>query len=362
MKRLRVGVVGTGALGRHHARIYSSLETTELIAVADMSADRGRAVAESCRTRWYEDFQSLFGLVDAVSIAVPTFAHLDVASEFLKRGIAVLVEKPLASNVTQAAALVAAAEAAQTTLQVGHVERFNPAAQLARRLAGCPRYIRAERTSPYAFRSTDIGVVLDVMIHDLDLILDLVQSPIADAEAFGVSILGENEDCAQARLRFKNGCIADLSANRVHPTSRRSMQIWSETGCLSVDLMARNRPLCAHRPAFAWRIAARSRTPSRRGHRPVEERNLRAISRGPQAGSAGGRRAYGRAPQLRRLRRGRPRAPGRRSGSACCHAIGRSHLASDRRPQMERHDCRPGRPVFEGSPRGAVCRLSRRAK
>jgi predicted dehydrogenase len=238
MKRLRVGVVGTGALGRHHARIYSNLDT-ELVGVADTSAERGQAVAEACRTRWFADYRHLFGAVDAVSIAVPTLAHKAVATEFLERRIAVLVEKPLASTVAEAAALVTAAERTRTTLQVGHVERFNPASQVARRLAGSPRYIRAERTSPYAFRSTDIGVVLDVMIHDIDLILDLVGSPLVDVEAFGVSILGENEDCAQARLRFANGCVADLSANRVHPTSQRTMQIWSLSGCVTVDFTSR---------------------------------------------------------------------------------------------------------------------------
>ena len=186
MTRLRVGVVGTGALGRHHARIYSTLETTQLVAVADTSADRGQAVAQACGTRWLPDFRSLFGEVDAVSIAVPTTAHEAVATEFLDRGIAVLVEKPLAPTVAQAAAIVAAAERTQTTLQVGHVERFNPAAQVARRLVRTPRYIRAERASPYAFRSTDIGVVLDVMIHDIDLILDLAggRSSMPRASAF----------------------------------------------------------------------------------------------------------------------------------------------------------------------------------
>ncbi len=239
MSRLRVGVVGSGALGRHHARIYSQLPSTELIAVADTSAERGRAVADACGTRWFPDYRQLFGQVDAVSIAVPTFAHREVALEFFEHGIAAMVEKPLASTAAQGAEIVAAAARAGTTLQVGHVERFNPAYQTARALVRHPKYIQCERFSPYAFRSTDIGVVLDMMIHDLDLVLDLAGAPLENVQAFGVSILGENEDCAQARLTFANGCIADLSANRVNPTTRRAMQIWSESGCVSVDFGSR---------------------------------------------------------------------------------------------------------------------------
>jgi predicted dehydrogenase len=239
MTRLRVGVVGVGALGRHHARIFSQLPTTELVAVSDSSAERGRTVAEACHTRWFPEFSSLFGHVDAVSIAVPTIGHRAVACEFLERGIAVMVEKPLASTVPDATAIVAASARTGATLQVGHVERFNPATQTVRKLTGSPKYIRSERVSPYAFRSTDIGVVLDVMIHDIDLVLDLASSPLAGVDAFGISILGHNEDCVQARLAFENGCVADLTANRVNPTTRRSMQIWSDRGCVSVDFASR---------------------------------------------------------------------------------------------------------------------------
>jgi len=239
MSRLRVGVVGAGALGRHHARIYSQLPSTELIAVADTSPERGRAVADACGTRWFSDYRQLFGQVDAVSIAVPTVGHHAVALEFLGQGIASMVEKPLASTAEQATEIVEAAQRSRTTLQVGHVERFNPAFQEARRLVRNPKYIHCERFSPYAFRSTDIGVVLDMMIHDLDLVLDLVGAMPEKIEAFGVSVLGENEDCAQARLTFANGCVADLAANRVSPTTRRAMQIWSQTGCVSVDMASR---------------------------------------------------------------------------------------------------------------------------
>jgi predicted dehydrogenase len=177
--------------------------------------------------------------VDAVSIAVPTEVHHHVALEFLERGIATLVEKPLASTAGQAAEIVDAANRAGATLQVGHIERFNPAFQEARVLVRNPKYIRSERISPYAFRSTDIGVVLDMMIHDIDLVLDLANAPLEGVEAFGISVLGENEDCAQARLTFTNGCIADLAANRVSPTTRRAMQVWSETGCVNLDFGSR---------------------------------------------------------------------------------------------------------------------------
>jgi predicted dehydrogenase len=239
LKKLRVGVIGVGALGRHHARIYSQLETVELVAVADCSEERGRAVAEKCGARWVPEARSLLGHVDAVSIAVPTVGHLAAATEFLAAGVATLVEKPLAATAKEARTLVGIAKHSGAKLQVGHVERFNPAMQTARRLTGTPKYIRAERLSPYAFRSTDIGVVLDVMIHDIDLVLDLAGAPLTQVEAFGISILGENEDCVQARLRFENGCIADLTANRVNPTSHRSMQIWSNRGCVTVDFSSR---------------------------------------------------------------------------------------------------------------------------
>lgn len=240
MNRLRMVVVGTGALGRHHARILSQNPAVELVAVADSNEVSAQAVAQACRTQWVTDHRELLlaEQIDAAVIAVPTFAHLDVASDFLRRRIPVLVEKPLASNLEQAQCLVDLAEEQQTMLQVGHIERFNPAFQSARPLIREPRYIRSERYSPYAFRSTDIGVVHDVMIHDLDLVLQLVDSPLkrdGGVEAFGITILGGHEDCVQVRLRFENGCIADLSANRVSPETKRDMQAWSADGCVQIN-------------------------------------------------------------------------------------------------------------------------------
>ena len=241
MKRLRVAVIGVGALGRHHARILSELEGVELVAVADSQAERGQDVAAKHRTRWVADYRELLDqqCLDAVSVVVPTVAHRTVAGAFLEHGIPVLVEKPLAGNVTQARELVELASRNNALLQVGHIERFNPAFQAAEKVIHAPKYIRCERTSTYTFRSTDIGVVLDLMIHDIDLVLALVKSPLRRCEAFGIGVMGQNEDAATARLFFENGCIADLTASRISPTVSRSLTAWSASGCVTVDMHQR---------------------------------------------------------------------------------------------------------------------------
>ena len=236
---VRIGLVGAGALGRHHARILAGLEQVDLVGVAEVNPQQGQAVAEQCETTWYDDYRHLVGRVDAVSIAVPTVAHLSVASEFLSRGISVLVEKPLASSLEEARTLRDLADEKDALLQVGHVERFNPATQVAFTASGAPRYIRSERLSPYSFRSTDIGVIHDLMIHDIDLVLSHVNSPVRSIEAFGVCVMGGHEDIANARIRFENGCVADLTASRVNPTASRCMQIWSAEGTVSVDFTTR---------------------------------------------------------------------------------------------------------------------------
>jgi len=241
MNRLRVAVIGVGALGRHHARILSELEGVELIAVADSQAQRGQDVAHKHHTCWVADYHDLLdrNVVDAVSVVVPTVAHRAVAGAFLELGIPVLVEKPLAGTVKHARELVELATLNDTLLQVGHIERFNPAFQAAEKVISSPKYIRCERTSTYTFRSTDIGVVHDLMIHDIDLVLSLVKSTVSKCEAFGIGVMGQNEDAAQARLFFENGCIADLTASRISPTVSRSMTAWSASGCVTVDLNQR---------------------------------------------------------------------------------------------------------------------------
>ncbi len=236
---LNVGVIGVGALGRHHARIFAALDGARLVGVADSSESRGRAVAETHGCEWFPDYRELLSRIDAVSIAVPTFAHREVAFECLSRGIPMMMEKPLAGNLRDAREIAELAEETGVVLQVGHVERFNPATRAARSLCGSPRYIRSSRVSPFSFRSTDISIVHDLMIHDLDLILELVDSPPTRIQAFGVALFGEHEDAVQAHLTFENGCIADVTASRVCPVAARTMQIWSSTGCTDVDFTAR---------------------------------------------------------------------------------------------------------------------------
>jgi predicted dehydrogenase len=241
MPRLKVAVIGVGALGRHHARILSENPEVELVAVVDSREAQGQEIATKCGTKWLPDYQELLSreVVDAVSVVVPTVAHLNVAGAFLHAGIPVLVEKPLAANVAQARALVDLAAQNDLLLQVGHIERFNPAFQAASSRIRQPKYLRAERTSAYTFRSTDIGVVHDLMIHDIDLVLSLVQSPLASVEAFGVTVMGGHEDTVQARLRFANGCIADLTASRISPTVSRTLQAWCANGCVTCDMHTR---------------------------------------------------------------------------------------------------------------------------
>lgn len=239
MSVLRTMVVGVGALGKHHARILAGMDGVDLVAVADPREDIGRQVAAEFDADWLPDFRSAIARIDAASIVVPTSRHLSVASEFLKRGIPVLVEKPLTASVAEAQQLVDLSRKHKAIMQVGHVERFNPAMQVAREYCTRPRYIRTERVSPFPFRSTDIGVVHDLLIHDLDLVLSLVSSPVESVDAIGTQVVSHHEDIANVRLRFRNGCIADLTASRVNPTASRTMQLWSATQCVSVDFHSR---------------------------------------------------------------------------------------------------------------------------
>ncbi|WP_435016200.1 Gfo/Idh/MocA family oxidoreductase [Tundrisphaera sp. TA3] len=236
MNRLKVGVVGVGHLGRHHARILASLPDVELVGVSDYRPEQAAAVAEACKTSVIADWRDMIGQVDAVSVAVPTKAHREVAGAFLERGIPALVEKPLAATLSEAEELVALADRNATTLMVGHIERFNPALSTLDGLAIRPKYIAAERMGVYTFRSTDIGVVLDLMIHDIDLVLSMVHSPVKSVSAVGVGVFGVGgEDVANARIEFEDGCIANLTASRASFQAVRKMRLWAAEGYVTLD-------------------------------------------------------------------------------------------------------------------------------
>jgi predicted dehydrogenase len=240
MSRLRVAVVGVGHLGQHHARVLAAHPDVELVAVADTRIEQAQAVAAKHGTVAVPDFHSLLDRVDAVSIAVPTVHHRVVAEPFLARGIATMIEKPLATSLADAEALVALARETSAVIQVGHIERFNPALSILDGLPLRPRYIASERLSSYTFRSTDIGVVLDLMIHDLDLILALVPAPVRSVAAVGVSVFGGHEDIANARIEFADGCVASLSASRASYVAARKMRLWGAEGYATIDFATRH--------------------------------------------------------------------------------------------------------------------------
>jgi len=243
MKRLKVGVVGVGHLGKEHARILSGMANVDLVGVADANPNQAEMVAQRCSTRAFANHQALLPLVDAAVVVVPTLHHFMVARDFLGSGVPLLIEKPLANDVSEAEELVALAAANKAVLQVGHIERFNPAFEELQRRPLKPKYVTCERYSGFSGRSIDIGVVLDLMIHDLDLLLSLVRAPVRSVDALGVALLGGHEDMAQARLVFENGCVANLSASRIHPIPARRMTVFGPEGCASVDFGKRHLTL-----------------------------------------------------------------------------------------------------------------------
>jgi predicted dehydrogenase len=240
MTRLRTAVIGVGHLGKEHARILASLPEVELVGVADLNPEQAEAIARNCRTRAFTDHRALLGKVEAVVVAVPTAFHHAVARDFLERGTAALVEKPLTADLSQAEELAALASRRQALLQVGHIERFNPAFEALCQTPLRPRYISCERYGPFSGRSTDVGVVLDLMIHDLDLVRALDPAPVCRVEALGAAVLGGHEDLAQARVTFADGCVADFRASRVHPEGVRRMHLWGAEGFACLDLARRH--------------------------------------------------------------------------------------------------------------------------
>jgi len=235
---LRVAVIGVGYLGRHHARILSMLPGVELVAVVDANQSRAEQVAAANGTRALTDVRDVMGQVDAVTIAVPTEQHRDVALPFLSAGVAVLVEKPMARSLEEADAMIAAARQAGVAFAVGHTERFNPAVATARALLTDPRFIEVHRLGTFPERSLDIDVVFDLMIHDLDVVLSLIGSEVESIDAVGVPVLTGRVDIANARLRFANGCIANLTASRISRDRVRRIRFFQPATYLSIDYAA----------------------------------------------------------------------------------------------------------------------------
>ncbi len=233
-----VAVVGVGRMGRHHARIYHQLPGAKLLAVVDRDADRAGALADEYGCDCVADVAELLAkhpTVRAVSIAVPTEYHEAVAAPLLERGVACLIEKPLAGSVDSARRIADAAKKHNTLVQVGHSERFNPVLRGISDLHITPRFIEVDRVAPMRFRSVDVGVVFDLMIHDLDIVLMLTGSPIKEVRATGVAVLGEHEDVANARIEFENGCVANLTASRLALKTERKLRVFSETAYISLD-------------------------------------------------------------------------------------------------------------------------------
>jgi Predicted dehydrogenases and related proteins len=235
MKKLRVGVVGVGHIGGNHARIYAALPNAELVAIRDIDAARGNEIAQQFGARVTASLEEFASLVDAASVATPTSSHFLIARDLLALGKHLLIEKPITENTNDARELTDIASGKGLVLQVGHIERFNPVLSALEQRLSHPRFIEAHRLSPYPNRSTDIGVVLDLMIHDLEIILHLVRSPVENIDAVGVPVLSRGEDIANARLRFANGCIANVTSSRISPERMRKIRVFQEDAYLSLD-------------------------------------------------------------------------------------------------------------------------------
>lgn len=235
---VRVAVVGVGHLGRHHARVLSDLPEATLVGVVDADPARAQAIAASSGCKVFPDVAGLIGKVDAVSIASPTEVHAALALPLLAAGIDVLVEKPMTRSLDEADALLAAARASGALLAVGHIEQFNPAVEAARPHVHDPRFIEVHRLGTFPERSLDIDVVFDLMIHDLGVVLDWVKSPVVQVEAVGVPVLTPRVDIANARLRFANGCIANLTASRISREPTRKIRFFQPSTYVSIDYKA----------------------------------------------------------------------------------------------------------------------------
>ncbi|MBN2331526.1 MAG: Gfo/Idh/MocA family oxidoreductase [Deltaproteobacteria bacterium] len=235
-KIVKVGVVGVGHLGRYHVQKYAALPGAELVGISDLDQPRAAELAGQYHARVFADLDELCSQVDAVSVVVPTVDHCRVASRFLAAGVHVLLEKPIAATLAEARELVAMADSRRVVLQVGHLERFNPVFTAAAKKITAPRFLEVHRLSPFTFRSVDIDVILDLMIHDIDLVLSLVKSPIRDIYAVGVPVLSHQVDIANVRIHFANGAVCNLTASRVSVQRERKIRLFQQDTYFSLDL------------------------------------------------------------------------------------------------------------------------------
>ncbi len=235
--KIRCGVVGTGYLGRHHARLYKALETCELVGIVEPDDARAAEICGEYGCERFATLEQLAAACDAVSIVVPTDLHCLVALPLLKGGCHLLVEKPLCTNLNEAERIVEAARAAGCVVQVGHIEHYNPVMAYLENAVTAPKFITADRLAPFNPRGTEVGVVLDLMIHDLGVILALVKSPVRSVEAVGVNVLSPSEDIANARITFENGCVANINTSRVSMKKVREIRVFQPANYLSLDFM-----------------------------------------------------------------------------------------------------------------------------
>ena len=237
-KDLSMGVAGVGAIGRNHARVLASLPGVKLAGIFDVDHARAAELAAEHGTRAATSLEELASWTEAITIATPTLYHYETGKKLLEAGKHILIEKPITDNTEQALELAALAKAKSLVLQVGHIERFNPVMSLLEERLTSPRFIEAHRLSPFPNRSIDIGVVLDLMIHDIEIVLNLVRSPVESIDAVGVPVLTRREDIANARLRFANGCVANLTASRISPERLRKLRVFQGDAYLSLDYQA----------------------------------------------------------------------------------------------------------------------------
>jgi len=235
MSKIRTAVIGVGYLGKFHAQKYAQLESSELVAVCDASLEIAQSIANEHGIPAFTEYEDLIGQVDAVSIVVPTQKHYEVAKVFLENGVHVLLEKPITSTVEQAEELVKIANEKQCVFQIGHLERFNPAVLALEDELEQPLFIESNRIAPFNPRGADVNVVLDLMIHDIDIILDFARSPVKHIDANGVAVISKEIDIANARITFENGCVANVTSSRVSMKSERIMRIFQNDAYISID-------------------------------------------------------------------------------------------------------------------------------